>query len=622
MSRPLEPTRPAGAAREGLRALRAGLREAGGELAGALNLRSLPRAVPWLLLALQLASMCWDLPTSHGWENDGAAPRDFLGGIADNLRWGHAHRYPLFHYVVIGVLSAPVLVTDALAAALTGEPIAALVTSVPSMTAIALATKVLHAGMMLVALASLARTFAALFGDTAARWGALLAMLNLSVAYYGRTTNVDAAYLMWVALGIEQLCRLVRERTPRHASALAAFAAAAVATKDQAYAAFTLPLLALVALLVREGGAALKRTAPGRALGLGACLYAVLSGAALNPSGFIQRLALLTGTNSQDWRQYPATLGGAADNSLALWRAQAEYWWPWPVVALAWLGVALAPRLYRRTCAARATPSPPASSPALLALLPLASGLGSTAAFTLLVGRAEHRFMLPLGFWLGGYAGVCLATLDDAWRAPMGQTLTRAFGALGCAAALAQCAELAVTQWYDPRREVERFLASLPPDCPVETYGLGVYLPRFELAPKASVTRVSPVGASGSGPIPGVAEAHASYMDIETRRPDVLVAPAGFVDRFRAPADDRGPRPAMLAYRDAPGALEFFDRLISDRLPHYHLSSTGDLRAPPWFEHLGGSLRSIHGSTGRRVWLAVRDNGCATLPPAARASPP
>jgi hypothetical protein len=616
MSRPL-PTGHEGAAPTAPGALRAGLRDAWGELRAALSLRSLPRAAVWAFLAVQLASMFWDLPSSHGWENDGAAPRDFLGGIADNLRWGHAHRYPLFHYLAIGALSAPVLLADAVAAALTGAPIAALVTSVPSMTAIALATKALHAGMMLVALASLARSLADLFGVMAARWGAVLAMLNLSVAYYGRTTNVDAAYLMWVALGLEQLCRLARERSPRQAAAFAAFAAAAVATKDQAYAAFTLPLLALAAALVREGGVAVKRLGLGRALGLGACLYAVLSGAALNPSGFLARLALLTGTNSQDWRQYPATLAGAADNTLALWHGQAEYWWPWPVVGLAWLGVALAPRLYRRRCTAAATP---AIGGALPALLPLASGLGSTVAFTLLVGRAEHRFMLPLGFWLGGYAGVCLASLDDAWRSPRGHAATQVLGALCCAAGLVQCAELAVTQWYDPRREVERFLASLPPECPVETYGLAVYLPRFELASKASVTRVSPVGASESGPIPGLAETHASYMDIEARRPDVVVAPAGFVDRFRAPEGGRGPRPAMSAYRDAPGALEFFERLTSDRLPHYHLSSTGDVRAPAWFERVGGSLRSVHGSTGRKVWVAVRDDGCAPLPSTAALS--
>ena len=611
MSPPPESPRPASAARRALPALR----EVWGELRAALSLRALPAAAMWLFVASQLAGMFWDLPTSHGWENDGAAPRDFLGGIADNLRWGHAHRYPLFHYLVIGVLSAPVLLVDAVAAALTGAPIAELVTSVPSMTAIALATKVLHAGMMLVALASLTRTIAALFGDVAARWGGVLAMLNLSVAYYGRTTNVDAAYLMWVALGVEQLCRLVRERRARQVSAFAAFAAAAVATKDQAYAAFTLPLLALAAPLLREGRATVQRLALGRAVALGAGLYAMLSGAALNPSGFVERLALLTGTNSQDWRQYPATLAGAAENALALWRGQAEYWWPWPVVALAWLGVALAPRLHRRIQAASGAR---ASRGVLLALLPLASGLGSTVAFTLLVGRAEHRFMLPLGFWLGGYAGVCVATLHGAWRRAVGQTLARTLGAASCAAGLAQCAELAVTQWYDPRREVERFLARLPPDCPVETYGLAVYLPRFELASEAHVTRVSPVGASGSGPIPSVAEAHASYMDIEARRPDVVVAPAGFIDRFHAPEEGRGPRPAMSAYRDAPGALEFFDRLVSDRLPHYHLSSTGDVHAPAWFERLGGSLRSVHGSTGRRVWLALRDNGCALPAPPSR----
>ena len=58
----------------------------------------------------ELVTLGWDLPGSHGWENDGVAPRDLFGGLANNLTPGHAHRYPLLHYLVLAVPCLPVLV--------------------------------------------------------------------------------------------------------------------------------------------------------------------------------------------------------------------------------------------------------------------------------------------------------------------------------------------------------------------------------------------------------------------------------------------------------------------------------------------------------------------------------
>ena len=53
--------------------------------------------------ALQVASALWDLPCMYGWENDGIAPRDLFGGLSANLTPGGAHRYPLFHYLLLGL---------------------------------------------------------------------------------------------------------------------------------------------------------------------------------------------------------------------------------------------------------------------------------------------------------------------------------------------------------------------------------------------------------------------------------------------------------------------------------------------------------------------------------------
>ncbi|HWO09422.1 MAG TPA: glycosyltransferase family 39 protein, partial [Polyangiaceae bacterium] len=250
-----------------------------------------------------------------GWENDGAAPRDFLAGLAENLTPGAAHRYPLLHYLVIGVWVLPVLLGDAVVALVAHVPVREVVLSVTSMTLIALLTKLLHLAMMSVALLGLARTARDSFGVSAARWGVAFAMLNLSVVYYGRATNVDAAYLMWVSLWVDQLSRLRHGGEPARYRGLALLMAAAVATKDQAFAAFLLPgLLFLVVLPVARRQRDLRRhfAELARAGAVLVVAYALLSGAALNPTGFVRRLALLSGPNSQDWRQYEASWAGCS----------------------------------------------------------------------------------------------------------------------------------------------------------------------------------------------------------------------------------------------------------------------------------------------------------------------
>jgi hypothetical protein len=553
----------------------------------------------------QLAAMLWDQPGFYGWENDGAAPRDFFGGIAQNLTPGAAHRYPLLHAVLIGVCNLPVLVLDLLVALVTGAPLGDVVTSVTSMTAIALVTKLLHVVMLAVALLAQAQIFRALFGERAARWGVLLSVANLSVAYYGRVTNVDVAYILWVALAVERLLAWVRAHDAACVAAAAGYAAAAVATKDQAYASLLGPMLLCLGSI-----AGMRRThtacAPslgaqlGRALGGGALAYVVLSGAIFNPTGFVHRLELLAGSNSQDWRQYAPTLHGVGENIVDLFFLQDDFWWPWPVVLAAWAGALSAPLLQRLT-------QPGARRDAArwsLCWLPLSAGLSATLAFTLLVGRAEHRFMLPLGFWLGGYAGVGVAAL--ATRVPRAGEL--AVGGLLFALGFAQSLELVVTEWCDSRRAVERFLSTLAPGSQVETYGLGVYLPRFALERDAPyrVTRVSHLDWSAPAPIAGITDVKADLAALEQRKPDVLVLPEGFASRFQAARGPGSERRAMAAFSAAPGASAFFERLMTDQTPGYRLLDVGELRLPRWYGALGGRALSVHGSTGRRVWVLGR----------------
>jgi hypothetical protein len=558
-----------------------------------------PALQRWLLAfgVLQLLALFWDQPGYYGWENDGVAPRSLLGGIAQNLIPGHADRYPLFHSLLLGVLALPILVADVSIALSRGEPVADAVISVPSMTAIAVASKLLHLACSLVALLAFARIFSTLFGRLASRWGVAFALTNLSVGYYGRVTNVDMAYLTWVALWLDRLLLFARQRRRSDLALLGFSAAAALATKDQAYASFILPTLLVWGWLLEGHGHA-------RALSLAQMLrvalpaYLLLSGALFNPFGFVRHVRELVGTNSQDWRQYEASAAGLLANLRDLFEHQREYWWPGPVVAAAWLGAGLAP--FNRWG------SQIPAQPALARWLPLSAGLSATLGFTLLVGRSEHRFLLPLGFWLSGYAGVAIAGLparggSRALPLLAGSTLT--------ALAALHSAQLLVTQWCDPRRDVERFLKQLPAGSHVETYGHGVYQPRFDFSPGSPyrVTRVSAPGSTAPPRIRGMLELRDDFAAVEQRRPDLLVIPDEFARRFLSDASSSGTQRAMDTFRQAPGATWFFRSAVADRLPGYHLLELGRPRLPDWYTRLGGSIVRVHGSTGARQWLLQRE---------------
>ncbi|HEU4408406.1 MAG TPA: hypothetical protein VFS43_24290 [Polyangiaceae bacterium] len=550
--------------------------------------------------ALQFALALWDVPGSYGWENDGVAPRDLFGGLAFNLKPGAAHRYPLLHYALVGLASLPAFAYAlATSAALTPAALADRVLSVPVMTGVSLAAKALGVGAGALALLALGRVARRVSSAGAARWAVALAAINLSFAYYGRTSNVDVPALAWTALAFDRLLTVAERGTARDYGAFFLLAAASLATKDPAYASYVVAAPAyLVALPLARPGALAAGPAHWRrlrgGLALGALGYGVLSGGLLNPTGYVAHVRMLVGTNSQDWRLYPRTLAGLRANVIDLASGQADYWWPWPIVALAWAGVALALARPAR---------PPLGVPAFR-LMPLVAGVSSQLFFTLVVARNEHRFLLPLGFWLSLYGGVAFDALARGLRrsTPLGRWAPWALGAALVAGARAPVA-FALTQWGDARREVEAFLSGLPEGTRVETYGLLTYLPRFGRPGEVPyrLRRVGPEPARRRNPLPGAEEVEDTLENAPARAPDVIVLPEAYALRFveaspPAMTSKSGPNPATRAYVEA---------IIEGRLPGYDVRTFGPT-LPPWAAALGLSPAAPHGGIGQRVWVCVR----------------
>ncbi len=544
---------------------------------------------------LQLSAIGWDLPASFEWENDAVAPRDFFAGIALNLPPGPGHTYPLLHNLLLGLVNLPTLLISALTAP-SWQPDALMrhVLDYPTMTAVYLAAKLLAVAMGLLALAALARLTARLWNRRAAQWAVAWAIVNVSVAYYGRTANLDGPYLCWMALAAERLLDVVEFGNLRDYKVFALLVAASIATKDQAYAAWLLPgpiVLVIWPALAPRALAAGKNHWKFMAIAIpvGALGLAAMGGALWNPPGFVHRLQTLAGPASQDWRIFPATLAGLRQNILELLKNAPDHWWPLPVLALALAGLLAQAR-----------------GP-LLRLLPLLLGLSYVLGFTLVVGRAGHRFTLPLGFWLAAYLGVASAWLTERWAVraliplqilwlwPLAQTLT-----------------VEVTQWRDARRPVEAWLAQLPPHTRVIATGGTVTQPRWGRPALAhlDVARVGPTPPGNRNPLLGVTELQGNFMDIPAMQPDVIV--------FSSPPDAELPLPPpqpgaatslpqFVQREQADGSRDFVQLALANRVPGYEATRvrTG---LPAWMTALGLAVGNILSSVGNDEVVLLNKN--------------
>lgn len=569
------------------------------------------RVVAWIVLAsvvVQLAAAGWDLPGDHSWENDGVAPRDLFGGLASNLTPGHGHRYPLLHYLILGVLSLPVLAVAALGVeSWTMDGLMAAVLTVPVMTALSVVAKLVSVAMGGLTVLVLARMARRTLSPSAGRFAALFATTCLTVAYYGRVTNLDGPYVMWTVLAMDRLLTVLESGRRRDSVLFAVLAGAAVGTKDQAYAGFVLPgLLYLVALPLARPGPSGSRAAHLGKVGLaalaGALSLGLLGGGLLNPTGFLVRLGQLTGSSSQDWTQYSSDLAGLGANLRDLARSQEPFFWPWPMVGLAWLGVPLALLSPRGEGLRRALPR----------LLPLVAALSSLVFFTLVVHRSGHRFALPLGLWLSFYGGAASAWLLERLEA-RGQLARRAGLALLAALVAwgaAHSGALMLTQWGDARREVVRALAELPEGSVVETYGPLVHQPHFDVSPSSPyrVRRVGGDAPSARNPIVGAEEVRAPYGEVSERRPDAILI-AEYQARELVPAAVEPGRhvPAVWqAQREDEDATRFFSAAVTGHLEGYELRLLAEPSLPGWARALSAEPVRVHASTGGRYWLLSR----------------
>jgi hypothetical protein len=220
--------------------------------------------------------------------------------------------------------------------------------------------------------------------------------------------------------------------------------------------------------------------------------------------------------------------------------------------------------------------------------------------------RVDERFTLSQVLFLAVYAGIALSwvyapTGRGALPAPV-RLAVQVPCALLIAWSLWRCVELDANLVLDPRYKAERWLAERAgPDDVIETYGLNVYLPRFPEGRR--VVRVGPTSPDRRGPVPGVEEVQAPFLDIDKRRPRFVIVSEcyswRYIPRAFTPLAGRIIPPTQQRTAAEVDGTTFFDRLFVGEMGY-------DLVEVSTFEHAWFRRIELHSSVSCPMYVLER----------------
>ncbi len=349
-----------------------------------------------LALSLLLAGhgMSWGLP--GGWAQDEIGNTDITGGLARWFVGGWYHRYPPLHFYLLALVHLPLIAADRLDLMDFWSP-----------TGLGQAARMGRALTVAMSVATAALVY--LIGRTTlsirvAVLASLWWVLVLTVAYYGKVTNLDMPYTCWFAVSLLGYVRALKGNAVGDYVLFAAGAAAAVCTKDQAYGLYLFPIIHLTVHRVRtvvtscDGSrllALLRDPALPVAAAVGLLGFVVLQALPFNWRGVQHHFQFITGGASAAYRMIDS---GSASGQAFLFRRTFDHL----VWSMSWPGllIALAGVVYlsiRR------------STVALALLLPAVSYY---LTFIAVVGYSYDRFMMPVCLVLSVFAA---AAVDAAW---------------------------------------------------------------------------------------------------------------------------------------------------------------------------------------------------------------
>jgi hypothetical protein len=368
------------------------------------------------------------------------------------------------------------------------------------------------------------------------------------------------------------------EPQPRRFWLAALFAAAALATKDQAYALFLLSLPAMLAIWFgidpwpRAHARQIFRILLPASL-VAAFLLLLVDGAITNPAGFAHRLAFLAGPASHDYAAYRQGDLKALLTDMMVWFGSG-YALPATLLALLGLGLQAARRADR----------------AVWSALPALAALSFTLCFNFTALRTDARFLLPQAILACVYIGIAAAWLVEAssrwarWAACVAVAATALL-------ALHHCLAISAAMLQDPRYDAEAWMRThvLSGDV-IETYGQNAYLPRFPQG--ATVLRIGTKPVRARAPLYGITDVQAPFDAL--RAPRFIVVNDWWLRHYTEPQSELGghriPSRTQAALYDDRPARDYFTALKEQRLA-YRLAYVASPAAGIWPEvHIHESL--------------------------------
>jgi len=436
------------------------LASAGGieRISGALGWSEI---VPLALIALPLLAANLSLGTApwRGWVPDEVIPSQVLDAWEQRFAGGWFDMYPPLPFYLFMVLNAPSVL---LMGSGSVEFDAALQTLVHLMSR---GLSLGFAWLTLLAVSLLAdRTVGG-----RARVLAPYVVLGVPLfAFYSKTYNPESAYTFWMIAGAVALVRAAQTGSiPAHAW-LGGFAAASVATKDQAYGFWIGPALVLLWSAWRrtQGNALASFGATGLDRGLWAGLsatiltYGLVSGAWWNLNGLRTHFTLIAGRGSTPFRMFSTTPTGLEQLAAMTVALFCQIVGP-VVVVLTIIGLAKLA----------------ATGPVRPFLIALSIPVGYWLAFIGVVGYVYDRYLIAMVVTLAIVAGAGWAWILD--RMPQGKVFVIARAVL-LLAVLAPTVALNTKLADDSRRHAERWMSeTLTGDPVVLGTGSPMYLPNL-----------------------------------------------------------------------------------------------------------------------------------------------
>lgn len=207
-------------------------------------------AIVVLTLVLGGLGLNWGLPGLDSWSNDSPVPRAPLE--FERIWLEDGHKYPYLQLGLDRLLYTPYLLwlranggiaTDC-------QPLRDCFVDEPRAMTVMMVISRLRSLAMLVGLVLGVYVFTKrlLGSGSAALWAALWAALTGELAFFGSLGNLDVPYLFWYIWALVALLLLVDRGRPRDYAAFGLLAALSITTKDQVFAAYALPGLAVLAL--------------------------------------------------------------------------------------------------------------------------------------------------------------------------------------------------------------------------------------------------------------------------------------------------------------------------------------------------------------------------------------